>query len=263
MRAQHQAIRFLASALAAAMVAVPGGAVANTDEGIEPPASYAGWDKDHVSWTCLAVHQVSLACRMYYKVKGRYPSRWGDVVAAGIYQAPLMGYNGEEINPDDGGLDFYGDVHYQLVGDGSSALVAELGYRSGMTTVYHRLKAADTYVNLFRRAADQGVDFWQGYLDDEPRMRQFAILGFIYRAAFVYKDLHGDFPLNLGELSAAGLAPVDANSINPVTGQQFQFTEAPGDIVYRYKIAKDGRGSFFDLYHLNKDGSRPMYGITY
>lgn len=231
-----------------------------------PAWDYYGWQDNHDGFLNVAQSQVQIGIQMYSRVYGRLPTSWAEVTGAGLWQVPLVGFNLELINPDDGRLDFAGDVAYQpftnpptiacLVLDGYNKPVPqsiEVGPTQSFKDYFDWVKT------VYPDAPTDKI------LSDPKKLQQFAIIRGLKLTISTYRDIHGDYPKSYSELVSSGLGPISWTTINPVTDSHFKGDGSPGDLLYRYYPAsemKDGKSSFL-LQHVESDGSTSRFGYSY
>jgi hypothetical protein len=81
-----------------------------------------------------------------------------------------------------------------------------------------------------------------------------------------YRDVYGDYPKSIEELQSSGLSPVNADSINPVTGTPFRFDGAANDVSYRYFAPRQTEHGFiggYELQHVDADGRKSEIKFSY
>jgi hypothetical protein len=216
----------------------------------------------------ISVAQVQLqtGVQVYYRTFGRWPSSWSEVMASGIWQKPLVGPQGQAINPDDGKIDVAGDTLLDT-SDGYPRLVLQqngmfqnsVAYKNRGKTTADLLSELDAYY------PDANLSSW---VTDTNRMKQFGVLGSMRRMISHYKYVFGDHPKTIDEFIASGFSPVDRSSINPVTGQPFKFDGSANDIYWKYLAPTPHPSSGkliggFQLIHVLPDGSLPKTNFSY
>jgi hypothetical protein len=157
-----------------------------------PDSSYSGRIPGS-GWSEVAGHNARWAIFYYYRLHERWPLRWSDVVDEGLYQAPLLGFKGQVINPDDGRLDFISDFTYVSPVNGFKPATVQSLYIAGPTTQRRLLSGGRTYVKLFTMAdTNEGGTRYSALLSDPESMRLYAILGISEKCIYHYKGMFGD-----------------------------------------------------------------------
>lgn len=218
---------------------------------IAPSGHYAALDTGQAS--------IRTGITQYYKVYGQLPSSWQDVVDNGIWQCPILGFGNELMDPDDTSLDFLGDIYLDGASiNGNEMLIHELEFNQGAVVTKHKAGCDMTYLDQFQifdahpPGDVDGFNMVGTYGNNEPKLRQFAILGALNQCISLYHSTHGEYPRTLDDLFAWGVTPVDRDSINPVTGLQFRFDGSVGDIEYKYIANESGEG--YRLRHVDEYG---------
>jgi hypothetical protein len=212
----------------------------------------------------IALNKVMLGTYCFHKVYARWPVDWAEVRDSGIVQVPLMGFDLQEIDPDEASVTEFGDLHYAYDPTTGNATVHVAVNKGGFAIEHHPLSAGRTYQQWFaifdEGHASLGIQsdsYVSRYSEDTDKLRQFAILNQIYSNLELFKSIKGDYPHTIAEFLRSGLGPVDDSSINPVTGLPFRFDGSPNDIFYRYVP-----GGSFMLKHVDSDPDETLY-FTY
>jgi hypothetical protein len=193
------------------------------------------------------------------------------VVDSKIWQVPLRGFHNEVINPDDGRIDFWGDVSLDAASNPPRVVIQGVPGSSPAHRIIS-LEPSQTYREFFalvdqtpkKNSLAENVKLTP-LLADSNLMTQFAILHAMSFTMLQYEDIHGMFPMNLGDLLRSGLGPIDSRSINPVTGKPFLVDGSAGDIRFAYVRSADSASgeAGISLMHVNKDGSTLPLRFTY
>lgn len=234
--------------------------VAHTSEGPKFSDDYYGRAVDGSGILDIATSQLQVGLQQYYAVYGEWPTAWQDVIDVGIFQVQLRGYQMQVIDPDDGELDFNGDLAYDpAVRADGSVVVQQILDVNGVVTKQTEVQPPATYAEVY--PALQQLATWEDLsvqFEDEKWLRQFAILGMINQGIFIYRKLYGEYPAELADLLRSGLSPIDFDSINPLTGVPYNFDASELDIYYE-RCGDD----HFKLLHVKENGELPAVKFTY
>jgi len=221
---------------------------------------YPGWNTSHDFFYHRSDSMVRWGLFYYYRIYGTWPDTWQAVVDEGIYQAPLTGFSNDNIvTPDDPVMRFAGDCYYDVDQAGDTARVSVVRYLDGMHYEFYNIsppkRTYDEFLPLLDETLLRGTPTMVYYLDDINWLRFFAIMGMIDKCISDYKILHGDFPHDWAEFMASGLAPIDENSVNPLTGGSFFGDARSNDFGYTYMPAKDDHPAYYLLIPVKADGT--------
>jgi hypothetical protein len=212
----------------------------------------------------IGMQSVKLGLFYFHKVYERWPSSWQEVRDSGIFQAEIPGFDLMPLNPDNSEITDYGQVYYSPPSNPeSNPVVMTAEYLNGF---HIRVEPANgymkTYAVSFRDYDEHNADkpgreaIYSSYLNDENLLKLFAILGIMTQNIGLFQNVNGHLPVDMQEFMASGFSPVDANSINPVTGQPFRFDGSVGDASY--EILENGQ---FRLRHVEAEPVE--FGFTY
>jgi hypothetical protein len=177
-----------------------------------------------VGLSAVPYNTVNFALMSYWMMYGRFPDHWSDVVSAGLVQRPLSIPGSGAVDPDDGSLDFAGDVAYfGAQPDGSCRFDALISIGDGMPPGVHSLKInplEKTYAQLYSTSDNQSL---QQMLQQDDWLRLMGIASVLGQQLMTYAWARPGEKFTLDEFLHSGYAPVDENSINPVTQQPLKF----------------------------------------
>jgi hypothetical protein len=213
----------------------------------------------------VALMMAQLGVGYYFRVFETWPDSWSQVTSAGLVQIPLYGFKMESIDPDDGtwgsgGAGFNGDIAYLPPNAGEPPMLAQLSNTESMELNYYKVGKPQTYrsmLTVFSEFDEKSPEL-ANYIGDLPRLKLFAILGISRECLRLYHQLHRTYPASWEEFLASRLAPIDANSINPVTGHRF-FGDGRANDVYYEKLSNDD----YRLVDVGPNGSFPSTEFTY
>jgi hypothetical protein len=175
---------------------------------------------------------VTQGLRCYYRAHGNFPEKWSDVKDSGISTVILVGYQMQEINPDDPSLDFPGDVYYE--NNRGTAFVHVLNLDGHPERI--RVHFPSTYVKtlqgmteILELSTDQHARMNE-ISKDNRQLLQYAMLGNMTRSMEIFRSIYNRYPADLQEFFQSGISPVTYNTINPITGSSFKFDGTPGDV---------------------------------
>jgi len=190
---------------------------------------------------------VQGALRAFYRAHGRWPTDWAEVLSTGMLQVPLLSPAGEIIDPGDGKLDFRFDVFYDAAATHAKAatdkqspalirsrIKKELGF---VETI--ELPVLPTYRQTLMTFAPKVNRDWRPYVEPDALklMMAAAMMG---EAILAFHLANDRYPNSVEEFLASGLAPLDYNSLNPVTGQPFRLDGSPNDLLLISRQNPDG-----------------------
>jgi hypothetical protein len=176
---------------------------------------------------------------LYYKTHGEWPGSWAEVVASGIVTVQLRSVHGKLINPDDGSLDFVGDLQYVFQGSQTPPMIASLKQGGGVRQT--RLGEAGTPKHLSQRweTVPAGVSDTRWAASglpalgrDQRRYQQISVLGAYHAAIKLYLGIHGTY-CDWQTLQSSGLGPHAPGTINPLTGVPWKGDGSPNDLLLR------------------------------
>jgi hypothetical protein len=225
-----------------------------------PDWSYPGWMSGHTGFTDLAFAQVMSGVQSYSRVYGHLPTSWAEVVNAQIWQTPLIGLNFEQIDPDDGRLDFFGDVLYSPLSNPPSLMTLSYFGERKLSTQGQQVTVLPSYASEFGKVGEAYVPEVAAMLGNDKLLRQFAILRGIQHSLNLYTVIHGHQPVTLAEFLASGLGPINEHSINPVTGLPFKGDGSANDILYKSYV---GQSNAVGLFHVDSTGKTPNKTFNY
>jgi hypothetical protein len=169
---------------------------------------------------------VNFALTAYWKAHGEFPAKWSDVVLAGLVQVELSVPGKGVVNPDDGELNFEGDVAYfGPLPDGTCSfgympsagtnvpvlpVVREARVKPQSTTTLQDLER-DPNPDLAALASDLGA-------------RRLIGLAFVTRMCYDLYYMTGGHGFE--NFLNSGFAPVDGTDINPWTGEKLNYDGA-------------------------------------
>jgi hypothetical protein len=250
-------------------VNIPGvGQVAGTYPGWigEPGWSPGGgglidFARGHIHWSLI----------YYFRLRGQWPATWRDVIQQGIYQTDLVALSGDVIDPDDGSLNFLGDVYYFPPNQFSDeAFLASLSPLDGLRVKYMRISPPGTFEEHFAKVYHENAlfegletspfDYW---LATDRRRRQLAVLGVVHKCLLTYRNVHGDYPHTWWEFIESGLSPLDHSSVNPVTGGPLYGDGRANDILYEYRAPGADKPSAYVLRPVDENGQIPTAWCTF
>ena len=203
---------------------------------------YPGVSSDGRITYSYARHGIQLGLIAYYRVYAEWPKSWQQVVEAGLFQVPLVGYFCEPINPDDPSLDFVGDLYYDsTLREDNSVRVMCLAYREGSIVDQIVVEPPVIFTDMFT-AMDAIADYGLScYLEYPNWLKFFAIRTSIINNLDNYRMLNDEFPEDIIDFLDSELGPIDANSINPLTGDYFYFDGRPLNFFYERVDEKNYR----------------------
>jgi hypothetical protein len=221
---------------------------------------YPGWNPDRGIAVDVARHQLQLGMQYYYMVYGYWPASWQDVVRAKLIQVPLVGFQGQIIDPDDQSLDFEGDCYYDVsTATSQQVQLLQLLDISGMYIDHIVIPHFTTYEELFMDLENYKLPPAEIAVMRQLNFKQyFAIIGISRSGLDLYYRVYGHYPSTWMDFLNSGLAPINRESINPMTGNPFYGDGRAGDLYYEY-LSPDA----FKLFHVNLDGSYPEVRFSY
>jgi hypothetical protein len=183
----------------------------------------------------LVPNHVSGGITSYFRLHGQWPENWRAVVNDGIHQSWLLAVNGRDVDPDDGVLDFVGDVSYTVRTDGKAQIdvlleesEAPVGWIVDRPATY---EADFTQWESLSNLESRGITYVP-FLANEKLMRQFAIVGAMNYGVRLFYLQHRRVPRDIDEFIVSGFSPINRSSINPVTGSTFLFDGSPNDLSF-------------------------------
>lgn len=198
------------------------------------PEGYPGnWDRPDgvtVVGVNIALRLVQEGVYAYQYAYGTWPSSWSEVVDAGICQVSLTSPQGFPVDPDDGSLDFMWDVSYIPAAD----------YYSTPTTVtimdingpYTSTDPFESNDSLEQMVADMSPELAENYMGliDNPDWRTLAaIRRYCNNMIIEHYHLKG-WPI-WDEFYGSMWCPIDARSVNPLTGGGLKIDGSPDNLV--------------------------------
>jgi len=251
------------------VIAVSVNPVSGTEGGtFVPSPDYPGWlqkGDDQQGYMDFAAGHMNWALHSYYRVYERWPATWSELVDKGLFQVDLIALSGDVIDADDGTFDCFGDVYYfppnRYTDD---AFIAKINYLNGMTVSYLKIKAPKPYDQHFRELWEQygakgryensKFAYW---VKTEDHKKFIGLLSVCMWALRTYYSVHGDYPHTWQEFLDSGLAPIDADSVNPLTGGPIYADSRPLDLSYEYFPAKNSQPQYFMLMPVDEFGEKP------
>lgn len=189
----------------------------------------------------LAPSHVVSGARAYYRVYGKWPARWSDVVAEGLGSAQVVTPDGKLVDPDDGRLDFQYDCMYERGISASNPVVT-----TSLDPTTQRAHSADvaqpqTYAAMlsYFKPGSHGFDYVERYASDTARLKQWAIIGQVRIGLIQYREVLGEYPPDLQTYLDWGQGVIDASSINPLTNDVYHGDGRANDIYYRFEANPD------------------------
>jgi len=181
----------------------------------------------------LASYLVFGGIYQYYQVYERWPVHWLEVAQSGLVQAPLQSDAGEPINPDDGRLDFFGDITYEYVPGVSGPQVSIMLDRSLATPHVTALSPPLSYRELFA-AVPPALQPSLPSADDKARLLQLGLTALCHEGISRYASAHANiFPGSWEQFLDSGFAPLTDTSINWLTGEVFYGDGRANDLLYQ------------------------------
>ncbi|MCC7477405.1 hypothetical protein IT575_03010 [bacterium] len=191
----------------------------------------------------LADVWVRSGAQEYYRIFGHWPTSWQAVTDAKLVQVPLRTVFGLPVNPDDGSLDHPFDIQYVVSNNGANASIAKLIDTGTLRkTEITAIENPGTYAELFE---DIEGEQYQEALGSTGRLTQLSIANLCNRSMMFYSHVHGDLPATWQELVSSGLFPIDANSLNPLTGSRFAGDGSPNDLKLIHRDSPDAVSNVF------------------
>jgi hypothetical protein len=219
------------------------------------------WDDDYPGRFSDGSGSVNVASQMvqsglqgYYRVFGVWPDSWQAVINAGLFQTQLVGYQLEAIDPDDPELTFYGDLYYDSTTKNDEKVrLFELMELSGPSIESILVAPSPPYSILLDTIwrDSGGVLERDKYLGDVRWLKFLSIRAGLNSSIGIFRMTHRRYPADLDELFDSGVSLVDRASINPLTGEEFQFDGSEFD--YYYELIDEER---FEFYHTEESGRR-------
>jgi hypothetical protein len=207
---------------------------------------------------------VLAAPRAYLSVYGRWPSSWGEIQDSGLIQVPLCALKGVPINPDDMHYDGSWDKVYYAPVDGSPRIglgITTLGIEQVMWL--SKPQGLVTYDQRLRHALDpqSGYDLslyegFEKYVGNEPFQRLLGLCAMCEEGLMLYKQAYGHNPASWQQFVESGLAPIDSNSVNPLTGGRIFGDGRANDI--HFETADTNHLAL--VYPTGPDGNRAWLG---
>jgi hypothetical protein len=191
----------------------------------------------------LAFSWIEAGAQQYCAMTGTFPAAWTEVVSSGLVQAQLETPAGQAIDPDDGQLDFAGDLCYVRQDADTALIIYTVPTGSGFRHANLQLKGKTSYVDVLR-VFDQTIGTDNAELAGVQELKLMAIAGMFHQMARDYQWVHGEFPATLHDLLESGIGPLDLKSINPITGQAFIGDGREWDV--KYKVASNGNSVQID-----------------
>ncbi len=202
---------------------------------------------------------INTAIREYYRLRGEWPRSWEEVRASELVQADLFGPQGELLSPDDGRLDFPGDVIYIAPSEADpAALMSALPLEAGLPAYNNTLQPPQTFAELLQQLpADQRSALPD--LQIEAQWKLFSLAALLRIGMEDFFSSHGRLPDSLAELLASGQTTIDTSSINPVTGRPFAGDAQAGDFVFELVESKRPKSVSYRLLPVAPDGKPILY----
>jgi len=212
----------------------------------------------------VAHHYTQRGLIYYYKLHGDWPQSWQQVRDEQLFQVDLVAYGGDLIDPDDSSVGFFGQVYYDSYSshnssNGKAHLREQLIHNGPIIKLVH-VEPPVTYADLFAKM-DQafGEEQFTPLLNEPGQMRFFALLGMIQGGIGLYDRIYGHPPYTWQDYLDSGLAPIDENSVNPLTGGHIYADGRANNFIYKYIEDMDT----FYFRHILHDGSEPTVGFGY
>jgi hypothetical protein len=216
--------------------------------------AYPGFASETGILTYYAMELVQNASNVFYMLHGRWPVSFAEIRKEGLIQTDLLGFRLDVINPDDGTLDYAGDVVflYNKQDDSVSVRFLDMRGRPRMFTLTERPRTIDALLSL-PDPVDLPVE-QQGALARQkgnlPLHKAYCLISMIKGGFATFISVHGRQPYSWDELSSSKLAGLDKNSINPLTGKKIDGLGGPNGILIQRK------GNAFYIEVRGPDGNR-------
>jgi hypothetical protein len=220
------------------------------------------WLNDDGTYLQFASYWVKNGAQQYYRLNGRWPDSWHEVVEAGLFDAIMVNLQNQPIDPDATEIKNYGDVRYlPAQGSGDPQLVLAF-YNDGMRTKFYAIprpqtlaeQAADAAQQLNAKGDTQSASQLTQAMASDQVKQQHALSVMLQRGVEMYAVAFNHYPDSIAELLGSGIGPFTPGSINPLTGQPFKGDGSPLDFSYYATPATDDRPAAFYLNHVNADG---------
>jgi hypothetical protein len=202
----------------------------------------------------------------FYKVNGRWPSNWKEVRQSLIYQTDLYTVDDKRrrIDPDDGSLDFAGDIVYVprsfpfLIYKGKVLpqhvrLVPPQEYKQSLPLVEQGFRTG-AHINWQPRVSRNYGFRADKFLSNKDRLVQLAILGELRELSDESMHQLGFTMFTIDNLLKAQGSPIDRSSTNPVTRKPFKFDGSANDVM-----VMNGPEGPLTFVPMPQDGSIPTY----
>lgn len=202
-----------------------------------PAADAYGYNPDDQALNQAVV--VYWLAHGYANAFGNFPANYAELAASGIvlreFKSP---FNGEAIDPDDGSLDFDGDMTYSA-GDGCSDVSISVQTSGGPVMVPGSMTATSDISgqygpcccpNLCGGCCDPticGTECWNLCPGEEATCK--IIQWILWKSFELHKCLYGAWPANEQAWMASGLAPVASNYKEMAPNMDIEFVYTGGD----------------------------------
>ncbi len=201
---------------------------------------------------------IQIGTMQYRAVHGRFPEHWSEVIKEGLVQAPLLTLDGKPIDPDDGRIDYPGDMIYLLGNDGEAVLRHSvlLGGQGKITDF--KIFAKPSYLKILGSPV---APEHAGDLASNQQAQRLRMMGFagVYRlAAEDYRSIYDRYPKSFEELADSGVCPLPTGSINPISGRPFKGQGADWDVLF--DLSTTGELWITPVF---ADGERPETRLVY
>lgn len=222
------------------------------------PAYAARFQSQRGDYMLPAVTWLAMAPQAYYRVYGVWPETWQALRASGLMQVDLLSPEGYVIDPDDAKWDGVYDTRYVYRGPKQAPLLVTKPDGKLEKSEEIGLPAWTIQQYLTEQGQLDGQDY--SFLSrEEGRVKLIALRAMLAEAIRLFGEQYGRLPSGMDELLQSGLAPLDAASLNPLTGAPFKGDGSAND--YRYETFKAGRyaqnagGRWFRLVIIDGEGN--------
>jgi hypothetical protein len=183
--------------------------------------------------------QMTAGIKAYYALHERWPANWAAVKQDGLVTVPLVSPQGIVLDPDDGRLDCDFDLIYNAKPDGSDPDCILLHAKCDKRPIRLKLVKPPTYRTILlqldraraKRNPGSGQTF-TAWLDDPARMKLFAISMINNSLLVAFHGTKAGRVDSWQAFVASGCASVTPADVNPLTGQSWQGSGGPDNLVW-------------------------------
>ncbi len=143
--------------------------------------------------------------------------------------------DGRVCDPDATAVNALHEPHYLPSSTGVPSVSEYFDSPSGPKHQIEKLSVAPLLTNMLGKVEGNSL-----ILKDVKRLCQLAAANMMRRNIMFFEMAHGRHPANWIEMVNSGFMPIDAKSMNPVTGELYKGDGSPNDLLF--KQARDAKG---------------------